>query len=612
MTISTHPAQRAFAARSIPRWLFVALGILAFAAVVFVAGAVGRERAISNLETEAEGSLPLAMGALRSEIDKQRTVPFILARDGLVRDILTRPAPEGISVVNEKLLALQQGTHASAIYVIDSNGMTIAASNYLEDQSFVGNDYRFRHYFAGAMSDGQANQYALGTVSGRPGLYLSERVGTEAEPLGVVVVKMELAEVEEGWRQSGRITYVTDERGIVLATSIPEWRFHTLAQIEPARAAAIRESLQFGDAPLEKLPVNPADVDGLVQAVSGSANGLFMSFSDAVSAGPPGWRLHILVPADRPIMSAVFIARLVSALALGLSFAAAAWLAQRRRREKMRREELTRTAAELETRVAERTAALSNANERLRGEISERESAEARVLRLRDDLAQANRLASLGQITAGVAHEINQPVAAIRTFTENAAKFLKRNETESVVANLNTVIGLTDRIGTITETLRGFSRRQSGAPVLIDIEEPIDGATLMLASRIKEARVELVRIKHPVPVKVRANRIRMEQVLVNLIRNAVDALSDTQAPRLVIETIADGEHVIVRVTDNGHGIPPDVLARLFTPFSTTKAEGLGLGLVISSDIVSDLGGHLSARNVPEGGAQFIIDLPEAK
>jgi two-component system C4-dicarboxylate transport sensor histidine kinase DctB len=289
-------------------------------------------------------------------------------------------------------------------------------------------------------------------------------------------------------------------------------------------------------------------------------------------------------------------------------------LTRRRRARRLRQEALARMNAELESRVSTRTAELTRSNTALAGEIAERENAEAKVRRLRDDLAQANRLSILGQIAAGVAHEINQPVAAIRTYAENAGRFLDSGKTGPASGNLTSIVSMTERIGAITSTLRTFARRPGTAASPLPVREAIDGALSLLSGRIRDSGVTIVKPRGNASPVVLASRIRLEQILVNLLQNALDAMKDQPDPRIEIELAERDDRVLISVRDNGPGLGPEAAGNLFMPFQTTKEKGLGLGLVISQEIAQELGGTLrldpGSASAPGGasGASFTIDL----
>lgn len=588
------------------------LALGAIVAAVFVAGNITRSTVAERLRIEAEARVPAALAALRGELEKHRAIPLILREDPSLRDALRSLDEPELRQLDQKLERLAQVTRATVLYVLDNQGLTVAASNWREPTSFVGNDYRFRDYYARARETGTAEQYALGTVSRRPGVYFSARVDDAGgQPLGIVVVKLELDAVEDAWRGGGQPVFVADDRGIVVATSNPDWRFHTIRPIPEAEKGAIRESLQYGEAPLTPLDLRDDPLAGFVRAGNGEGIRRFAQAQAEVPDGLAGWRLHLLVPANAQLRSATALAQVLTAMAMTIVLASAFLLMRRSVRFRRLRQEEERAAADLEARVTERTQDLANANSRLTAEIAEREKAEERVATLRDDLAQANRLATLGQVTAGVAHEINQPLAAIRTYAENATFFIEQGRRTDADANLRTVVGLTERIATITDTLRTFSRRARMPLERVAIDEVVDGAMLILKGRIRETGVRIERRVEGGPATIMGGRIRLEQVLVNILRNAIEALEPRRDGRVSI-TIENAPQIVrITVADNGPGIAPDMLATLFTPFRTSKERGTGLGLVIASDIVTELGGQLAAHNRDEGGAEFVVTLPSA-
>lgn len=577
------------------------------AGAVAIAGRIADGQAAGELRDGALAALPLAAGTLTGEIEKQRLVPLVLARDDAVRDALRRAGKVEETALDAKLKAIAGDASASAIYVIDTAGIALSASNAGQPDSFVGIDYNFRHYFTDAMAKGAASQYGLGTISGKPGLYLASRVDDAGKSLGVAVLKVELGGVEANWRASGFRVFVTDERGVVLATSQPDWRFHALAPLSAADAAAAHAQLQL-DAAFEPLPIRRGAGDGLAIIEEAGKSRRFVEVVQDLPGAVPGWRLWLLTPADAALTAAANTARLTTLLGLLLTGLLAYVLTRRRRTRRLRQEALARMNIELESRVSTRTAELTRSNTALAGEITERENAEAKVRRLRDDLAQANRLSILGQIAAGVAHEINQPVAAIRTYAENAGRFLDAGKAEPASVNLTSIVSMTERIGAITSTLRSFARRPGVAASPLPVREAIEGALSLLSGRIRDSGVTIVKPRGTASPLVMASRIRLEQILVNLLQNALDAMKDRPDPRIEIDLAERDDRVLISVRDNGPGLGPEAAGNLFMPFQTTKEKGLGLGLVISQEIAQELGGTLRLDPDTAGGASFTIDL----
>ena len=574
------------------------------------AGEVARRDAQSDLSRQADAAADLHAAVLRSELEKHRSLPVVLAQDPEVAALLSGAARGDADVVSAKLETLAGQTRAAAIYVLDRTGVARAASNWREPTSFVGSDYAFRPYFRGAMQSGAAEFFALGTVSGRPGLYLARRIGTPAAPAGVVVVKVEFDALEADWRGSGEPAYVTDSRGVVLVTSVPEWRFRRSRDLTAAEREAILDDQTLTGQALAPLPFDSDAGDGrIVRAAAGGPVSEWILSSTETDT--PGWTLHLLDPIGAGIVANVLSARAVAGLLITL-LAVGAGVVLRRRQQAMARaiaEEQAR--AELERRIDDRTQELRAANGRLSREIDERRRAEASREVLREELVQANKLATLGQIAAGVAHEINQPVAAIRTHADTATAYLDRDDPEAARRSLGRVAELTGRIGVITDELRAFSRKSTQGVSAVSPAAAIDGALLLIGGRLREGGVELVR-GGEADVRVQAEPIRLEQVVVNLVQNAFEAMTDagTPSPTLTIDVARKGRRVEIVIGDNGPGVDPAVASALFTPFVTTKPAGLGLGLVICRDIVAGFGGELSLRPSP-AGAQFVIALRPA-
>ena len=591
-------------------WKFGLLASVLVGVALWLAGTHGRTEAYATLSQRAQHDAALQSALLRTVLEKQRSLPFVLADDRDIRDGLLARDDAALRRIDRKLEALLPGTRASVIYLLDVNGVGVAASNWREPTSFVGTRYDFRAYFRDALANGSAEHYGLGNVSLRPGLYISRRVEGPFGPLGVIVVKVEFDPVEQDWGRSDGLTYVVDERAIVLATSVPQWRFMAVAPIEPLRKAAIRESLQFGDAPLSPLPITPREsgtFPDIVQArLPGREDAEEYLRIDTEVAGTH-WRLNLLLPSEAVVAKAMRDSRTTTLFVLVLLLGASGLLLYRRQKSDERAVEHQHARAELERRVAERTRALSEAHDQLQMQIDERLKAQTSLQTVQQELVQANRLAILGQVAAGVAHEINQPVAAIRAYADNARTYLGRGDQAGTGRKLEQIAGLTERIGTITDELRAFSRKGRVKAEPTRLDEVIEGALLLLGSRFRQ-RYGSIDTRIPTPtLRVMGTRIRLEQVLINLLQNGLEAVESRPDGRVEVSVVEAGEWVELIVRDNGSGIPPSIMEALFTPFNTSKPAGLGLGLVISKDIVSDFGGRIEVTSSPQG-TRFTVHL----
>ena len=595
-TVTALPAAR----RSIWRDSRVIVGIAAF--LVLALGAWGSERwahGSANEVADAQAFQLARSNALLfdSELQKFRLLPAVLAEYPDVSALLRSPMSDPLAL-NRRLEVLADRTGA-VIYVIAADGRTLAASNHRLSTSFVGQNYGFRPYFTDALARGTSELFALGTVSGRPGLFIARRIGQAREPLGVVVAKIEFDRLESSWRAQAGTTFVSDAHDVVIVSSRPEWRFHRLRALRPAEKAEIARTRQFDDLPLAPLPVG---FSGREVRFGGD---VFRRADTTVALA--GAELTAFVPLEPALAGARARAR-SAMLGIVIVFGGILlWLMRQRERLQMQHA----AQRELEIKVLERTAELRDVNARLVTEGVKRQRSEERYRRSREELAQANRLATLGQVAAGVAHEINQPVAAIRTFSENAVAFLGRGMADKVGDNLANVVELTERIAQITGELRNFARRKTPTvgPVLLD--EAIDAALLLVHHRIAESKARVSWNAAAAHLTVTADRVRLEQVFVNLIQNALDAIGNRADGRLDIGIDPHGALVAVSFADNGGGVPAAVRRKLFTPFATGREDGLGLGLAIARDILREFGGNLSLTSTGARGTVFTAMLVPA-
>lgn len=586
------------------RWRQWALPLVVLSLLITAAGFAAARWTANSARAEADLAARQVAGGhlaqLASEMQKFRLLPLVLREVPDARAVLVGGDAATVDRLNRRLELLAERTDAAVIYVIGRDGRTRAASNWRLPTSFVGQDYGFRPYFREALARGAAEMFALGTVSGRPGLFIAQAIGEPGAALGVIVVKVEFDALEAAWARQGGASFVTDRAGVVIITSRPEWRFRATRPLTPQTREAIRRTIQFGALPLDPLGLD--ETRGALRVPGEDARYRSASLA-APLAGATLTYLQPLRPAEARAAANARLALLILAVLVAAGFALF-WRARVRRAAS---EEAQRA---LEAEVAARTADLSRANAALVAESAERAAADQRFRAAREELAQANRLGSIGQITAGIAHEINQPVAAIRTFAENAGRFLDRGAEDRARENMGTIVGLADRIGRITGELRGFARRGAPAIGAVPLEQVMEGTMLLIGDRVRGAGVALDREGEIAGIAVVADRVRLEQVLVNLIQNAFEALRDTPDPRIRI-TIESGERVTLTVADNGPGIDASVAGELFTPFVTAKPDGLGLGLGIARDIMRAFGGALDLVPSPLGGAAFRATLRRA-
>ncbi|MGY5774774.1 ATP-binding protein [Rhizobium sp. LEGMi135b] len=568
--------------------LAIATGIW-YAALLF-----SRQDALGRLDAEAVGLAGQHSRLLDSELARFRLLPIVLGEYRDLGEALASPAADAARRLDEKLGFLAHETGAYIIYLVDHTGLVISASNAGTEDSFVGKNFSFRPYFSEALKDGTAEYYGAGAISGRPGLFLARRVGDAAAPAGVVVVKFEFDAVSRIWANDPGATLVVDEHQIILAASDPSQALTALAPLSSEDRAGIVASGQYRDAALG--PGNYRIEDA--GRIRGPRHQIMIAAEQPV-AGTQLRLLHLLDTraALQEAQAQAWLLTLPAILGSAVIAAAIWWRMTRAARAASDRRAL-------EEAVAARTA-------ELRDEMAERTRAEDRYRDAREELAQANRLASVGSITAGLMHEINQPVATIRTLAENARHHLAANRLDRVGANLDAAVEVTARIGTITQEMRRFSRRGRQAAGAEPLDAIFAGALLLVGNRVRKTGVRL-----DLPPKgqphVLVERVRLEQVIVNLLQNAIDAVADTPDPHVALHVDAmEKDTVRLTVADNGPGIDPALVKEIFRPFVTGKPEGLGLGLGIAQDIMNDLGGSLAIGPSPLGGAAFIVTMRRA-
>ncbi|MCF4124744.1 ATP-binding protein [Methylobacterium sp. SyP6R] len=570
-----------------------------------------------QVRTGARQRLVIAEAVLRTTVDRYRSLPTVLALDTQVQDLLAAPGASGAAAVNAKFEAIARASGVAAIYLMDARGLTLAASNWNQPLSFVGSSYAYRPYFLDALATGASRYFGIGTTTQQPGLFIGQAVEARGDRqgggvAGVVVVKVDLEGLEGEWRRAGEQILVSDAAGIVFLASEPGWKYRPFRPLTVPETDRIRTARQYGDSDLRPLLADgPPDPGGTIRLPS--AGGAGHGLVEPVAMPDLGWTLWTIAPTGAAWRQGVLVAAATGIAGLALAFALAA---ASQKRQRLRAEQSMRLS--LERRVAERTHDLSEANARLRAEMAERERATTALRATQDELIHAGRLAALGQISTAINHEINQPLAALRTFLASTVLFLERGDQATVRRNLQRMTEVTQRIAEIIRHLKDFARKtgpEHREPVRL--ASAAEAALDLLRVRLRADGVA-VDCRIPPDALVRAEPVRLEQVILNLMVNALDAMRDVPERRLDLcatRETSDGSAPSWRldVADNGSGIAPEHLGQIFDPFFTTKpaGEGLGLGLSLSSLIVRDLKGSLTAGNGAQGAVLTLV-LPAAE
>lgn len=597
------------------------LGLATLGAALFLALLWGSWHSALQIflgETAARGRTVLDLQAENIEgwLDRYRALPRIYSESTAVRDLLQRPdEPALLQRVNHRLALWNIASGAADTYLLDRQGTAIAASNWADPITFVGQNYAYRPYYSDAIDGRLGRFFALGTASGRRGYYFSYPVQVEGRILGVMVVKVGVESLEAELAASPYQLFITDPNDIVLLAGNPDWRLGLLTPLSEAAITGIRENRQFDLSGLRLLGLPFAgalpEEGRQLRIEAGAASGRYLQLARLLPS--EAWTLHLLLP-TRSASAQAFN----SVLALGFGLLAlglvVALIWQRRRRLVERLKAREEAQATLTRTVAERTADLRHTNLLLEEEVGERKAAEEELRRAQADLVQAGKLAALGQMSAAMSHEFNQPVTAIRSFADNAAAFLARGQEERTKANLQQIVTLTDRMAELSRHLRSFARRPQASIRPVSVKAVVSESLALLSGQFKAAGVALDLALPEGSLWVLGGHVRLQQVLVNLLTNALDAVRDRNEPFVTLRVTQSEEQVVLSVEDNGGGIGAEDLERIFDPFFTTKevGKGLGLGLSISYNIVKDFGGRLEAGNRESGGARFSVTLQAAE
>jgi two-component system C4-dicarboxylate transport sensor histidine kinase DctB len=570
------------------------LGAIALVAAAAYAGhRLTLQAGLARLQEEAVHRLDMLTTGLDADLARFEYLPALLEMTPAVPALLETPSDRTLrDTVNRYLSGVNATAGAEMLYVLDAGGVSLAASDWDQPGTTIGQDLSFRPYVVQAMERGRGSFYGVGITSRRPGYYLSYALRRSERSRGLVAVKVNIERAEQAWRNAPGDALLVDERGVVILSTREDLKYRPLEPLNATQRAEVQRSRPYGEGALLPLPWT------VQNALSPSAQlikldrATYLASSRALQRAP--WRLIALDDPEPARVVARYAAVTAASAMAVLLLAGLTWRERRRAiRQKLANQAALQAAHDsLESTVVARTAQLRAAQ---------------------SELIHTGKLAALGQMSAGMVHELNQPLTALRTLSDSAAILLDQDRRDDVRANLRRIAGTVDRLGRLTSRLKTFAHKSDAplAPVLL--ARSVAAAQAGVGAELKACGIGLEVDIEPVTLSVLAEESAVGSVIINLMRNAIDAMNDTPHPLLAIRARAQGERAIITVSDNGSGIRPDILARLFEPFVTSKPAGvgLGLGLVISAQLVGAIGGTLGAANLENGGACFTIHLPIA-
>ncbi|MBR2657609.1 MAG: sensor histidine kinase [Loktanella sp.] len=564
--------------RSAGRWyLRVALALFAIfaATVIYFTNELMTQRYTETISNRSELRLALYSANLMSELQRNSVVPQLLARDP---ELIAALTSRDYSLSTARLLTFVEEIGAASLTLLDSNGRAVAATNRDE----LGIDHSEGPYFINALRSNRTVYSTYRRGDGGYAFIYSRKIESSGEPLGTIMVEVDVGRMERGWAGVTDAVFVTDADGTIIMSTEPLWRglSEQAALVRQPASSAIERAMRA----TQSWASSPAEAYLRGEAVLRRES----------RVPHQGWRIVNFTTYDsvREKVNGILALQVMGfAIILAISF----WFMSRKTASRMVL--FQRESAELRA-----------LNRRLQREIAEREKVEKTLQVAEQTIAQSSKLAALGEMSAAVSHELNQPLAAMKTYLAGARLLLQRQRPEEALSSFQRIDDLLERMGAITRQLKSYARKGSDAFEPVDTRAAVSSALAMMEPQLKTRAVNIIRTFPNEPVMILGDRLRLEQVIINLLRNALDATKTSADPTIEI-LLAAGDTVSLQIHDNGEGI--EDLDELFTPFYTTKqpGDGVGLGLAISSGIVNDLGGRLTARNAANGGAIFEVQLP---
>ncbi len=546
-------------------------------AVVWFTNQLLTQRFTESTRSRAEVRLALYSGNILSELQRNQIVPQLLARDPSLIGALNS---KDFAQSSQRLISYREEIDAAALLLLDDTGRAVAAS----DRSQLGAQHRSEPYFVDAL---RASETVFSTDINDNGTRLfaySRKIEVNGQLIGVIVVELDLQQFEMAWAGFADAVIVTDSEGQILLSTESSWR----GQLE-------EDALELRSAPSAIQKAIRATADWSAPPIDAYVRGQAVMRQGA-RIGFQGWRMasfttYAGVRERVNAFIALEIMGFAIILAVGFYF-------------------ISRKATSRMALFERESAELRQLNAALQREIAEREKVERNLEVAEQTIQQSSKLAILGEMSAAVSHELNQPLAAMKTYLAGAKLLLQRRRPDEALSSFQRIDDLIERMGAITRQLKSYARKGGDAFEPIDVRDSVSAALSMMEPQLRQRNMAITASLPREPVIVEADRIRLEQVVINLLRNALDATKGIPEPEVTV-VLSVSDDVMISVRDNGVGI--DDLESLFEPFYTTKApgDGVGLGLAISSGIVNDLGGRLTAQNGTSGGAVFEISLPLA-
>jgi len=573
--------------------LLIFIGIMIFLSALAFAYFMALNTAQEKLQRSLKNQLLQVVNELKITLERHSYLPALLSSNPSIKELLHLENTDSDEFhqkqlqINLSLELTNNLSESSVIYVMRPNGLTIASSNWESEQSFIGSNFAFRPYFKQAKYNALGRYYAVGTISGVQGYFFASSVLENEKVIGVVAVKIAIDDIEFTWGQGDIDFMVTDPDGIIFLASQKSWKLHSLKPLSKTQRKAIIKSRRYGSRAITMLKNTELSLENnTAQTIKLIGNDYEMLTHRMTLAD---WDVRV-IKSHFDMKKAVLSSVLISALILLLLTALAVLLWKAQQQRKKYQQQITE---KLEKKVIERTQALKQTQE---------------------DLIQAAKMAALGELSAGIRHEINNPLTAIRAYADNAKAFLQKDRLDMVESNLAEISKLTESMAAITRQLKSFSRKSKGQLSTVSLIPAINRAVSIVNPKLLAQAINCHWNEQEKNIEqiVQADEVWLGQILVNLLTNAISAIGEKQNRDIWININHSDSMTCIHVKDNGAGIKDSALPHIFEPFFTTKpsTKGLGLGLSISFNLAKEMNGSLNVKNRKTGGAEFILCLPK--
>jgi len=556
--------------------LFLFIFLISTFTVLFVTNSFLTSKFSEVIKRQGQYNLIKNTGNILNELQKNSIIPQLLVND---QEITKSLISGNFSILSDRFSFFLNDVSIASISLFDKNGKLVAFS---AKENFKGK-ISYQYFSENIGNSLETVMTVFRKENNEFGFFYSRQIEYEGEFLGVILIEVDLQQFEQAWVENGETVIITDSEGVIILSTEPSWKGLTEEQAfetktpENTLKRAYNTTAQWTN--LKEVDTYP-NTKATIRS-NGDIPLLNWNISSFTNYSSVREKVNTILAFE--ILILLFL--VVFSLYL------------------LNRKNIIRLNL-----FEEETFQLKELNKRLTEEIKQRKRVEKNLLAVEQTLEQHSKLAALGEMSAAISHELNQPLAAMKTYLAGASLLLKRNRPNETVTALMRIDDLIQRMGKITKQLKSFARKNTESFVPLNFNEAFLSAIAIMEPQLKQTNVKLETFIEPEPIIIMADQQRLEQVIINLLRNALDAVMEIEQPEIKISLNKD-TLAIFSIRDNGHGI--NNLETIFEPFQTTKdlGKGLGLGLAISSNIISEFGGTLQGKNLSSNGAEFKITLP---